>query len=60
TIDSDLNNRDDGEELVFEGSAAPLRLELEHFIECLENRSRPVSDGRNGLRVIRVLESIEF
>lgn len=60
TINSDLNNCDDGEELIFEGSAAPLRLELEHFVDCLETRETPISDGRNGLRVIRVLESIEF
>jgi|YelNatPaOPRAMG01_1025707.scaffolds.fasta_scaffold00261_2 predicted dehydrogenase len=34
----------------------PLRAELEHFVECIRTGSRPRSDGRDGLRVVRVLE----
>jgi predicted dehydrogenase len=37
----------------------PLRIECEHFVECLRNGSRPVSDGESGLRVVRVLESLQ-
>jgi predicted dehydrogenase len=33
----------------------PLRLEAEHFIECLRTGQPPRSDGQDGLRVLRVL-----
>ena len=36
TIDQDLNNQDVGCETVFEGTEPPLRLELQHFIDCVE------------------------
>jgi predicted dehydrogenase len=58
TIDSSLQNQDEGEEVVFEGSGQPLRLEMEHFIECVKTRATPRSDGKNGLDVVRVLESV--
>ena len=35
----------------------PLKLECAHFIECIEQGRTPVSDGRNGLLVTRVLEA---
>jgi predicted dehydrogenase len=37
----------------------PLRLECEHFIECIRTGSEPRSDGASGLRVVRVLESLQ-
>ncbi len=43
-------------ELVFQGAAEPLKLELEHFAECIRNRSKPISDGNQGLEVVRLLE----
>jgi len=55
-IDARLQNVDSGSELIFEGSAEPLTLEMEHFIECVAHRSPPLSDGVNGLEVVRVLE----
>lgn len=54
-IDSALANVDGGQEVVFEGSAEPLRLELEHFVKCCRDRSRPVSDGASGHAVVEVL-----
>ena len=57
TIDAELNNCDRGEEVVFEGSGQPLKLEMEHFIDCIRTRQAPRSDGQNGLDVVRVLES---
>ena len=39
--------------------AEPLRLECEHFIECLREGSVPRSDGWSGLRVVRVLEELQ-
>jgi predicted dehydrogenase len=37
----------------------PLRVECEHFIECLRDGKRPRSDGESGLRVVRVLEELQ-
>jgi predicted dehydrogenase len=35
----------------------PLRLEVEHFVACVQTGARPRSDGRQGLAVVRVLEA---
>jgi predicted dehydrogenase len=37
----------------------PLRVECEHFIECITTGQRPQSDGESGLRVVRVLEQLQ-
>lgn len=60
TIDSDLQNQDFGEEIVFSGSGQPLSIELQHFLDCCSTRQTPISDGRNGLKVISALEQIAY
>jgi len=40
-------------------NAEPLRIECEHFLECVRSGARPRSDGENGLRVVRVLERLQ-
>jgi predicted dehydrogenase len=40
-------------------SAEPLRLECEHFARCIRDGLTPRSDGRVGLRVVRVLEELQ-
>ena len=35
----------------------PLRLECEHFLECLQTRRTPKTDGHDGWRVLKVLEA---
>jgi predicted dehydrogenase len=37
----------------------PLRTQLSHFIECINQDTTPLSDGANGLQVVRVLEAAE-
>lgn len=37
----------------------PLKVECEHFAECIMNGTRPRSDGRVGLKVVKILESAE-
>ncbi|MBN1593527.1 MAG: gfo/Idh/MocA family oxidoreductase, partial [Candidatus Coatesbacteria bacterium] len=37
----------------------PLRIECEHFIKCVESGERPLTDGEDGLRVVRALEIAE-
>jgi predicted dehydrogenase len=34
-----------------------LKIEAEHFVECIRNGSKPLSDGESGLRVVRILEA---
>jgi predicted dehydrogenase len=37
----------------------PLRLECEHFLDCIQNGRTPLSDGRQGVDVIRILETAQ-
>ncbi len=37
----------------------PLRIECEHFVECVREGRSPLSDGASGLRVVRVLEGLQ-
>ena len=37
----------------------PLRLECEHFVDCVLNGRRPRTDGAAGVRVVRVLEALQ-
>ena len=39
-----------------DGSEA-LRVEGEHFIDCVKNGKQPISDGRLGLRVVELIEA---
>ena len=39
--------------------AEPLRLECRHFLECLAKGETPRTDGREGLRVLRVLDAAQ-
>jgi predicted dehydrogenase len=40
-------------------NSEPLRLECEHFIQCIRDGTTPRSDGHSGLRVVRVLERLQ-
>jgi predicted dehydrogenase len=40
-------------------AAEPLRLECEHFVDCIRSGRSPRSDGASGLRVVRVLEALQ-
>ncbi len=37
----------------------PLRLECEHFIDCVATGNHPRTDGAAGVRVVRVLEALQ-
>jgi UDP-2-acetamido-3-amino-2,3-dideoxy-glucuronate N-acetyltransferase len=37
----------------------PLKLECLHFLECVQNGKRPLTDGEEGLRVLRVLNTAQ-
>ena len=37
----------------------PLRAECEHFVSCIKQRKKPLTDGESGLRVLQVLEACQ-
>lgn len=37
----------------------PLKLECQHFVTCIENKTKARSDGENGYGVVKVLEEAE-
>jgi predicted dehydrogenase len=37
----------------------PLRLECEHFLDCVRTGSEPIAGGQNGVAVVRVLEGLQ-
>jgi UDP-2-acetamido-3-amino-2,3-dideoxy-glucuronate N-acetyltransferase len=51
-------HKDDGQ-VVAISKDEPLRLECEHFLECVQDRKRPRTDGRSGFHVLEVLEACE-
>lgn len=49
--------RQTAETTLFLEEVEPLRLECEHFLDCIRERKQPLTDGENGLRVLKVLEA---
>ena len=41
------------------GSEEPLRVECQHFVDCVLKDEQPRSDGHDALNVVRVLEAME-
>jgi UDP-2-acetamido-3-amino-2,3-dideoxy-glucuronate N-acetyltransferase len=39
--------------------AEPLKEECRHFLECVAQRRKPLTDGQEGLRVLRVLDACQ-
>jgi len=37
----------------------PLRVECRHFVECIQTGAAPLTDGLNGLAVVRILEAAD-
>ncbi len=40
-------------------TAEPLKIECQHFLDCVSNRAKPRSDAADGLRVIKILEAAQ-
>jgi UDP-2-acetamido-3-amino-2,3-dideoxy-glucuronate N-acetyltransferase len=51
--------RQTAETTLFFPEIEPLREELLHLVECVRTRRAPRTDGRNGLRVLRVLDACQ-
>ena len=58
-VDENLNNRDRGSQVMDFTASEPLRIECSHFLECLQTRKKPHSDGWNGLAVVDILEKAQ-
>ena len=41
------------------GAQEPLRLECQHFVDCVRERKTPLTDGAHGLAVVRVLAAAQ-
>jgi predicted dehydrogenase len=54
-----LNNIDEGSTKIDIAASEPLKLECEHFLNCLETRTKPLSDGWNGVAVVEILEQAQ-
>ena len=39
--------------------AEPLKMECQHFIDCVQNKKEPVSSGEEGYRVVKILEAAQ-
>ncbi|MBI4323745.1 MAG: gfo/Idh/MocA family oxidoreductase, partial [Chloroflexi bacterium] len=60
----DLNNRQPvlqkgAAKIIPHSNEEPLRNECQHFLECVRTRQRPLTHGRSGVDVLRVLEACE-
>lgn len=49
--------RQTAETTLFFDETEPVRLECEHFLACVRDRTRPTTDGPSALRVLRVLDA---
>ena len=50
----------EGVPLEVDMSASPLHRECQHFIKCCLNREEPISNGREGRDVVRILGSLQL
>ena len=37
----------------------PLKLECQHFIDCIKENKNPKSDGESGLKVVKILNAAQ-
>lgn len=42
------------------GNDEPLRLECQHFVDCIRSDAQPRSDGHDALNVVKVLDAMEI
>jgi UDP-2-acetamido-3-amino-2,3-dideoxy-glucuronate N-acetyltransferase len=52
--------RQTSETTLFFEESEPLRLECKHFIDCIQTREQPLTNGENGLKVLSVLEASQI
>jgi len=55
----ELKYHNETEQVIELSDALPLTEELKHLIDCVENNKKPLTDGEEGLKVVRVLEACQ-
>jgi UDP-2-acetamido-3-amino-2,3-dideoxy-glucuronate N-acetyltransferase len=50
--------KNNGENIEIDLSKSPLLIECEHFVECCMERKVPITDGNEGLCVLKVLDAL--
>jgi predicted dehydrogenase len=40
-------------------SSEPLKTEIAHFLDCITENKKPLTDGANGIGVVKILESLQ-
>lgn len=58
-VNNTLVPREGNGDTVAYQACEPLRVELEHFVECITTRRQPLTDGASGLRVLKVLQAAQ-
>ncbi len=53
-----IANKADSQAVIYD-EVEPLRAECLHFLECIQNRTQPLTDGSEGLRVLTVLNQCQ-
>lgn len=51
--------KSDGQTVIYDSTNSPLILECKHFVNCCLKRKTPLTDGHEGLRVLKVLDMAE-
>ena len=59
TFDEYLTLRDGDVHIPRVAMGEPLRLQLSHFLDCLDTGAPPLTDGASGLRITRILEAAQ-
>ncbi|OFY71410.1 MAG: hypothetical protein A3G23_04055 [Bacteroidetes bacterium RIFCSPLOWO2_12_FULL_37_12] len=54
-----LSLRDGGISIPFIKPNEPLKQEVEHFLDCILNNKKTLTDGLNGLEVVKILEAAQ-
>ena len=37
----------------------PLKIECQHFIDCIQKNKTPLTNGKRGIKVLKILEAIQ-
>lgn len=55
---TDASVTQNGYEVLFNDDSRPLTLELAHFLDCIQTRQQPKSDGHQGKDVVQLMDRI--
>jgi UDP-2-acetamido-3-amino-2,3-dideoxy-glucuronate N-acetyltransferase len=56
---SEPNLTKESEECVKYEDGQPLKIECQHFVDCIKDNSTPKTDGQNACRIIKVIEHVD-